>query len=354
MPSVEMNAAVGSGVDSFLVESVRKINAQSALKTFSSCFTWADHRIRIVLVGIENTGFFTDAIYHRLTEEETGPEELVIYVVDDSVAGFVLPTPFWKEGDFDAYGRMQEIGEDYFVEYASDNQVLVVLGRKVGIGVIWVRNVASLPEWERSFPFRNVLYQWFKNSRLMFVHAGAVGDQNGGVLLTGKGGMGKSTATLACLDSELRYAGDDFVMIDTETLEVHSLYNVAKLEASNLHRFPALAPFIVNPESLPQDKGQLFLHFFKPHSLIHTFKLKAIFLPRFTGRENTSIRQATKGDALLALAPSTIGLLKADTQMMARIAGLIQKLPCFWIETGTKLEQIPSSISYWLNTQSDD
>jgi hypothetical protein len=142
-------------------------------------------------------------------------------------------------------------------------------------------------------------------------------------------------------------------MIDTKTLEVHSLYNVAKLEASNLHRFPELAPYIANPESLPQDKGQLFLHFFRPESLIPGFKLRAIFLPKYTGRDNTTIRPATRGDALLALAPSTIGLLNADIQMMTSIAGLIQRLPCYWIETGINLNEIPIVISNWLKEETN-
>lgn len=348
-----MSEFITSEVDTFLAETHARIGNSTERETLSSYFNWAGHIIRVTFVGVQNTKFFTDAIIHRLVDKAIDSEELTIYVVDDSVAASILPNPFWSETDFDYYGRLQGIGEDDFVEYLSNGQVLIVLNRKTGICLVWVRNVANLPEWERSFPFRTVLYQWFKNSHYLFVHAGAVGNEDGGVLLTGKGGMGKSTATLACLDSELKYAGDDFVMIDTETLEVHSLYNVAKLEASNLNRFPKLAPHIANPQAMPEDKGQLFLHFFKPECVILNFKLKAIFLPKFSGKESTSIRTATKGEALLALAPSTIGLLKAETDMMGRISGFIQKLPCYWIETGTNLSEIPATLAHWLKTESD-
>ncbi len=223
-----MTVLTKSKIESFLTEAAFNISEAPTLQTFSSCFTWANHCIRIIMVGIQDTRFFTDAIIHRIADEHIDHEELTIYVIDDSVAESVLPDPFWKEDDIDLYGRMLDVDEDDFVEYLSDNQVLILLSRKTGVCVMWVRDVARLPEWERSFPFRNVLYQWFKNSSFLFIHAGAVGNPQGGVLLTGKGGTGKSTTTLACLDSDLRYAGDDFVMIDTETLEVHSLYNVAK------------------------------------------------------------------------------------------------------------------------------
>ena len=37
---------------------------------------------------------------------------------------------------------------------------------------------------------------------LQYVHAGAVGNKNGGILLVGKGGSGKSSTALACLKSD--------------------------------------------------------------------------------------------------------------------------------------------------------
>jgi hypothetical protein len=349
-----MNEFITSEVGTFLAETHTNVNKSSDFQLQSLFFDFGGHTIRVAFVGIKDTKFFTDAIVHRLVDEPFEAEELSIYVVDDSVAASVLPEPFWSATDFDYYGRFQGSSEDDFVEYLSNGQVLIVLNRQIRICLVWVRDVANLPEWERSFPFRTVLYQWFKGSRYLFVHAGAVGNESGGVLLTGKGGMGKSTATLSCLDSELKYAGDDFVMIDTESLIVHSLYNVAKLEASNLHRFPELVPHIANPEAMPADKGQLFLHFFKPECLILDFKLKAIFLPKFSGKEHTTIRKATKGEALLALAPSTIGLLKAESDMLSRISAFIQTLPCYWIETGTNLPEIPSTLANWLKTESYD
>ena len=342
-----------SKIDSFLEEAAKRVEELPVRDTTSFCFEWAQHAVRVMLTGIENTDFFTDAIIHRLTTQTSGEPELTIYVVDDSVAKAVLPEPFWSEQDLDQYGHLQGLSEHEFAEYSAQNQVFTVLSRQTGLCVIWIRSVAGLPEWERSFPFRTVLYQWFKNSQFLFVHAGAVGFSEGGILLTGKGGMGKSTTTLACLDSELQYAGDDFVMIDTETLAVHSLYNVAKLEASNFHRFPELTPFISNKQALPHEKGQLFLHFCKPECLILQFPLKAIFLPQFTGKEATTLRPATKAEALRALAPSTIGLLRAEPRLMGRITALIQQLPCYWIETGTQLDQIPETISHWLKMKQD-
>lgn len=339
--------------DSYLSEVRDRVEAMYSTRTTSLHFEWANHNIKLVLAGIENTSFFVDAILHRSKMTAIQSPELTIYVVNDTVADSVLPEPFWDIQDFDQYGRLLGLNSCDFAEYSSYNQVFTLLSRQAGLCLVRIRNIVSLPEWERSFPFRNVLYQWFKDSQYLFVHAGAVGNSKGGVLLAGKGGMGKSTATLACLDSRLKYAGDDFVMINAETLDVHSLYNVAKLEASNLHRFPKLAPFISNKESLPQQKGQLFLHFCKPDCLITSFPLKAILLPQFTGQEVTTLRPATKAEALRALAPSTIGLLKAAPSMLTQIGILVNQLPCYWIETGRQLDTIPATISDWLKMNHD-
>ena len=70
-----------------------------------------------------------------------------------------------------------------------------------------------------------------------------MGTAEGGALLLGASGAGKSTTTLACLASGLAIAGDDFVLVEPAGIDavVHSISTTAKLSRAALLRFPDLA-----------------------------------------------------------------------------------------------------------------
>jgi hypothetical protein len=171
-----------------------------------------------------------------------------------------------------------------------------------------------------------------------------VGTSDGGVLLTGRGGSGKSTSTLACLDSNLKYAGDDLMLVDTAAKMIYSLYNVAKIEAHQLQRFPYFKPLVYNPQALPQEKAQVFVHDYFPEKTIKQIPLKAMILPKFSGKESTHFESSTPAEALKALAPSTIGLFQEKAVYLKRLTHLSRQVPVFKLHTGTDLVQIPATI----------
>jgi hypothetical protein len=311
-------------------------------------FAFGPVRLGVRFIGREREAFFTDAIAHRRTDEVPG---WTVWVIDEPVSGLRLPKPCWSWANVDERGTLLDFGDDFYAHYGLDYGVFTLVDFAEKRAFLWHRDVGTLPEWERSFPFRSLLHQLLRDeSRYLLAHAGAVGTAAGGVLLTGRGGSGKSTATLACLSTELRYAGDDFVLIDAEEPYVHSLYNVAKLEAGNLPRFPHLAPLVANPEAMPADKGQVFLHQHFPETLIDGFPLRAILMPKFTGQTETRLRPATPEEALHALAPSTLYLLRADARLLRQLHALTQRLPAYWLETGTRLAAIPETITALLRS----
>jgi hypothetical protein len=96
----------------------------------------------------------------------------------------------------------------------------------------WKRDTSALPYWEIVSPFRPLLHCWFRSQGIQLLHAAAVGTQEGGLLLAGRGGSGKSTTALACLNSSLRYLSDDFCTIGQQdgVYSAFGLYATAKLE----------------------------------------------------------------------------------------------------------------------------
>lgn len=304
---------------------------------------FGDTCLSVVFIGRGNTGFLTDAIAHRFVGP--GPAELTVYVVDAQTSGIRPPVPYWTWQQADGHGMIDTHATGYSGHFQQDTDVFTWVARPERTAFLWLADRTQLPDWERSFPLRYILHKWLEdNDRYVLVHAGAVGTPVGGVLLTGRGGSGKSTSTLACLHSSLHYAGDDFVLIDTEQLVVHSLYNVAKLTPDTIGRFPQLEPLVANPGADPDQKAQVFLHQHYPDVVTAGFPLRAILLPRFTGGTDTTYQSATAADALRALAPSTLALLKADGRTFQKMTRLVRQLPAFWLDTGTDLPQIPATI----------
>ena len=317
-------------------------------------FDFGACRLQVHFVGNVPIAFFTDAIAHRTADAFPAEPEmalLTVWVADRHTSGLQLPRPFWDWTTLGQQGTIPGIGsEQGYAAFQQAGNVFTLLDRANNRALVWADDLTALPEWERSFPFRTLLHHWLEPTHWMLVHAGGIGGASGGMLLTGKGGSGKSTATLACLDGGLGYAGDDFVLIDTQTGRVHCLYNVAKLEADNLDRFPHWKPLVANPASMPEQKGQLFVHQHRPEQLLRQFPLRAIGLPRFSGQADTSHRPATPAEALLALAPSTMALLGARPETFRKLSRFVEQYPLYWLETGTDLPQIPAIVQAILTT----
>jgi hypothetical protein len=169
------------------------------------------------------------------------------------------------------------------------------------------------------------------------------------VLLAGRGGSGKSTTTLLCLNDGMDYAGDDYCAVDCNApIYIHSLYNTAKLLPRDLERFPELHKRIWNPQSLVEnspDKATFFLSDLAPERMSSGFTLRALLIPRVSGERDTYLTPCGPAAALAAIAPSTVAQLPSAGQAdMDRMAELASKLPAHILHLGSDLAQIPDVV----------
>jgi hypothetical protein len=231
--------------------------------------------------------------------------------------------------------------------YNIGPNIFSALDRNRNIGLYWLADAEGLPYWERGSPLQTLLNWWTTSQHRQYIHAAAVGAKDGGVLLTAKGGSGKSTSALACLKSELTYASDDYCLVTTDPVPyVYSLYNSAKLKgAKDLERFPDLAPLVSNGDRLDEEKALIFLKEHFPEKIVTGFPLKAILVPKITGEPDTRLRKSTPIHALTALAPSTLFQLSGTGQSaLEMMSGLVKQVPCYTLELGTDIAQIPKVI----------
>ena len=281
--------------------------------------------------------------------------ELQVRCFEEGVTNNRLPPPPWRWEDSLPRGSFSgwEKGR-YRVQYNRiDGRILnlLLMDTLEAKAVYWVKKCEDIPWWERTFPFRQIIHWWSRGKRIQPVHSGAVGFSSGGVLISGRSGSGKSTACLSCLHSELQYVGDDFILIDLESQQprAHCLYATAKIEPSNLHRFPWIKPWISNPDQLESQKALIQVGESSPETLCKSLPIQAILLPRVTGELDSRLSPASSANAMHALAPSTVLTLIGDeSEVMQKISQLVRTVPAYWLEAGTDLAQIPLRIKEFL------
>ncbi|MBC8040475.1 MAG: hypothetical protein H7Y06_08035 [Opitutaceae bacterium] len=210
-----------------------------------------------------------------------------------------------------------------------------------------VRNCATLPYYETAAPLRALLNAFLNRHRRQLVHASAVGDSRGGLLLVGEGGSGKSSTALLCLDSPLFHLADDWCVIAPgSSPRIASAYNSAKLRPDNLHRFPALAARIHNHDKLDEEKATLFLHRHFPEKLLSACPARALLLPTVTGEKTTRVERVAGTHAWRAMVSCTLAQIPgADRDSIALMSAFSARLPAYRLLLGRDLPAIPGVLS---------
>ncbi|MGE0449784.1 MAG: serine kinase [Vicinamibacterales bacterium] len=305
----------------------------------------------------------TRALAHLRTQS-TEPAALTLHVWDSYSTGRPLPLLAtsllrllritWLE-DRGFRGEILGYSDQTFraALEGHDTDMFSLLDLEQGRGVLWTPDCRLLPWYESGAPLRTLLSWWFESQGRHLVHGGAVGLERGGVLLAGRAGAGKSTAALACLGSELRYAGDDYSLVQVAAgLEprLSSLYNTAKVKSGDdFVRFPWMraGAATAQAEGAADRKPMLFLHEHQPEALIDGFPLKAIVLPRFIpGLAEPTVVPVEPSSAFKALAESTIPQRTGSgSAALHGLSLLTRQVPAFLLGTTPALDRIAPVLS---------
>jgi hypothetical protein len=205
----------------------------------------------------------------------------------------------------------------------------------------WMRfgKLDSVSNYEVARPFRKILHWWAVDRSLQMIHAGAIGDSKGGVLLAGRSGSGKSTTALACLAGGLKYAADDYCLVEPgERSHLHSLYLSGVANARTADLVPTLRHVLLSAPTMPgQDSAKhlIFSDEIAPSSVTLGFPLRAILVPRITGGDTSRLEPLSAAECLRALAPSTLFQLPGQrAEGLARLASLVRSIPAWTLCLG--------------------
>ena len=300
--------------------------------------------------GTEVRDVLGSAFEHLATPSENGSSrpELTVHLWDSASNASPPPPRPATPNDF-AVGAMFHFHDGPLRGvYEPGTEALSILDLDSGLAWYWVRDIAKVPYWDRASPMRQVLFWWLRSRRYLQVHGSAVGTSNGGVLMVGRRGSGKSVTSLSVLGSTLLFAADDYSAVSMdEPHRIASIYSAGKLVPEQGEKLlPHLMPLVSNPDRLKAEKAVLYTHQHFANQTTKGFPLQAILVPmvRATQRESRIV-DIPRTAAFAALAPSTILQLRtANQEELTVMSELVKRVPSYGIELGTDTASIPGTI----------
>ncbi|MBZ9796269.1 hypothetical protein [Mesorhizobium sp. ES1-4] len=282
-------------------------------------------------------GFTAEAAYAEALRpaDASGSAAFTIHVIDGAACGLQRPRLSWTAADF---------GEKRVVPAWSDADTTTYFLRgEDGFAVadwttrrafIWLPSSRAVPWYERAAPFRWLFDGLAARLGMSTLHAAAVGFEGHGVLIAGRGGVGKSTMALACLGDGLDYVGDDYCLFDHhQEPRVHALYSTAKWR-----RGAAVVPAWLNAvpadaADMAEHKNILFVDRLRQDQLVKELSIAAIVIPAVAGLPEPVLQPIPPQVALANLAASTIAQSEHDgAKVMRAIARLARAVPAYRLQ----------------------
>lgn len=335
---------------SVFVRQLDEAFARAAAATHENALTLrlAGRTVRITFAGDALVPIVRGALAPRLSANGEGPPDLTLKLWDARTTGVSAPLPPGAPSAYGPHGEIQGYSaEPVFAAYFLDSGALSVLDAESATGFFWVRDVRDLTLHELGAPLLS-LFGWFFRARgTQLVHAAAVGRGGQAVLLAGRGGSGKSTTALACLVAGLEHIADDYALVSgVPRPVVHALHATAKLNADSLARFPLFARAIGNPGRDAEEKALLHLGPAAGIRLAEGATLRAVVLPRVRAGGVPALTPIAAGEALRALAPSTIfQMAGAGGSTFASLGALVKAVPAFRLDLGSDLSAVAACVA---------
>lgn len=333
--------------DAFIADTLRFARERAAALPPGNSYRFGSIGLTLQVEGDLLKNRLGMAIRHAL-QANPGNDDIQVIALDGEACGR-LP-PVWNLPTYDRrhLERLHVSSNGHrFLHHNPDTTNWTLFDRQQKLALTWTARAALLPDWEDSFPLRSIIHWASGLESCCLAHAAVVEVDGKAILLTGRGGSGKSTTTIAALSVGLRTCGDDFVMVDPDTQppSAHTLYDTIKLDDYSLELFAEFRNAVVNPIRAADQKARIHLSDTLPERLIRSAPLVAIVQPVITHDPSPSLEPASNGSVLRALAPTTMFLLRGEeTLLAAKLSSLVRKLPAWQL----RLSQDPRASAAFL------
>lgn len=304
----------------------------------------AGTRIRLAFSGTVLRESLFGAVSHREVPASE-PPDVTLYVWDSASTGVaMIPAPvprycFTERGDIWTFRSRRIRSAFLYSEYS-----LNLFDHETNTGLCWFRSADALPYWTQASPFR-ALFHWIFSARgAQLIHAASVAGPDGGVLIAGRGGTGKSTTALSCAMSGFSYIGDDYVLLTGGgEVRAHSLYRTAKIEPSSMARFSRFAPRILGEGAVA---GPVKAVAALDGGLALEAPVRAVLHPVFGAARETQFADAGAAQLLAAATLTTLAQLPhAGRETVEFIERQLLRVDCAKMILGQDWAGVPGAIA---------
>lgn len=295
-----------------------------------------------VRVHGNNAGWVEQVVRHATGDPHSAPwPEVTVHLLDEhAVPADLLPAGVAPPTDGVAHGSWVFV-DGPCIATRSDSLVWFA-DADSRRALRWAATTESLPEWEAERPLRFVLRWAAAQHGAALLHCAAVAGATGGVALTGRGGVGKSTTSFACLGNGLRLLGDDYCIVDptAPVPTVHSTYVVGNLDDRSLSLLPHLRSRVIG--DAPMGKRVVTLDALGHHSSAPL--LAACAVVQAPG-ERTRLVPISKAALLRSLAPSTqVQIPGVQNETFAASVDVVRKVDAYELRVGS-LAEVPDVLA---------
>ncbi len=328
----------------------RFLHAVARVGEIRKYYRVAGTTVCLSFAGPKLVPFLTRALTHLEIEPVERPDATFRLWDSQSSRVVMLPPPcdregFSDRGDLWGFNSRRIKTAFHYHDYSVN-----LFDHERREGIYWVQGAQVLPYWVLASPLRTLFHWWMEANGGQLVHAAAMGVGDRALLVVGKGGLGKSSTALTCLDQGLPFLGDDYVIVKNEPVPtVHSLYATAKLNRWDIEKFAAFRPHLHQTDVPEDEKAVLFLD---PHfrsRLRLEMPIAAIAVPRVVESETT--RLVPEADPVIQQAASftTMSQLPYSGNHTHQLfTNLCASLPGFRIELGRDAAGIAGAIAGFL------
>lgn len=277
------------------------------------------------------------ALEHLRVHEDL-PSDLEIRLWDTKTSQLSLPELDWNKIFLNGYRGYAE--PPLFFHYFEEIDVLSILQMDENRAYYIVKDIDKLPWWVSGSPLQAILHVWFRKQGIQLTHSASISNGFSAVLLAGKGGSGKSTTTLGCLENGLYYLGEDYCLLKPDpTPEVFSVYQSAKLQAHTRNLFRGYDHWIVNPDTADQEKALVYYQDMFPNQIIQKSPVRALVALKVGQQKHPLIEEISFESALKELMMSTLSQLPFyERKTLFILQDFVSRLPCYRLMLGSDLE----------------